>query len=44
MYKPMNRAMFAGTEARHPADEFDKLANQATEVFLASYGRERPQA
>ena len=40
MYKPMNRAMFAGTEARPPADEFDKLADQATEVFLAAYGLE----
>ncbi|MGW1341073.1 TetR/AcrR family transcriptional regulator [Kribbella sp. NPDC002412] len=42
MYKPMNRAMFAGTEARPPADEFDKLADQATEVFLAAYGLESP--
>ncbi|MEU4604912.1 TetR/AcrR family transcriptional regulator [Kribbella sp. NPDC023972] len=41
MYKPMNRAMFAGTEARPPVDEFDQLATQATEVFLAAYGRDR---
>jgi TetR/AcrR family transcriptional repressor of mexJK operon len=40
MYKPMNRAMFAGTEARPPAEEFDQLANEATEVFLAAYGLE----
>ncbi|WP_433164334.1 TetR/AcrR family transcriptional regulator [Kribbella sp. CA-247076] len=42
MYKPMNRAMFAGTEARPPADEFEKLADQATEVFLAAYGLDSP--
>ncbi|TDD23927.1 TetR/AcrR family transcriptional regulator [Kribbella turkmenica] len=42
MYKPMNRAMFAGTEARPPADEFEKLADQATEVFLAAYGLGSP--
>jgi AcrR family transcriptional regulator len=38
MYKPMNRAMFAGTRQRPAHGELDKLADQATEVFLASYG------
>ena len=42
MYKPMNRAMFAGTEARPPVDEFERLADQATEVFLAAYGLGSP--
>jgi AcrR family transcriptional regulator len=38
MYKPMNRAMFAGTMERPKPGELDKLADQATEVFLAAYG------
>ena len=38
MYKPMNRAMFAGTQERPKPGELDKLADQATEVFLAAYG------
>ena len=38
MYKPMNRAMFAGTRERPAPGELDKLADQATEVFLAAYG------
>ncbi|WP_405070370.1 TetR/AcrR family transcriptional regulator [Kribbella sp. NBC_01510] len=38
MYKPMNRAMFAGTRERPKPNELDKLADQATEVFLAAYG------
>ena len=38
MYKPMNRAMFAGTRERPKPGELDKLADQATEVFLAAYG------
>jgi len=42
MYKPMNRAMFAGTDARPVPGELEKLADQATEVFLAAYGSERP--
>jgi TetR/AcrR family transcriptional repressor of mexJK operon len=41
MYKPMNRAMFAGTQERPAPGEFDTLADQATEVFLAAYGLER---
>jgi TetR/AcrR family transcriptional regulator, mexJK operon transcriptional repressor len=40
MYKPMNRAMFAGTASAPPPGELDKLADQATEVFLAAYGRD----
>jgi AcrR family transcriptional regulator len=38
MYKPMNRAMFAGTRERPAPGELDQLADRATEVFLASYG------
>jgi hypothetical protein len=38
MYKPMNRAMFAGTRQRPKPDELDKLADRATDVFLAAYG------
>jgi hypothetical protein len=34
----MNRAMFAGTRERPAPGELDKLADQATEVFLAAYG------
>ncbi|GAA2841841.1 TetR/AcrR family transcriptional regulator C-terminal domain-containing protein [Kribbella solani] len=42
MYKPMNRAMFAGTRQRPDAGELEKLADQAANVFLAAYGSERP--
>ncbi len=42
MYKPMNRAMFAGTAMAPIPGELDKLADQATEVFLAAYGLEGP--
>ncbi|WP_202872807.1 TetR/AcrR family transcriptional regulator [Kribbella capetownensis] len=38
MYKPMNRAMFAGTQAGPVAGELDQLADQAVDVFLAAYG------
>jgi TetR/AcrR family transcriptional repressor of mexJK operon len=38
MYKPMNQAMFAGTGARPAADELERIADQAAEVFLAAYG------
>jgi len=38
MYKPMNRAMFAGTHAGPVAGELDQLADQAVDVFLAAYG------
>ncbi|GAA3149703.1 AcrR family transcriptional regulator [Kribbella aluminosa] len=42
MYKPMNRAMFAGTRQRVDNSELQKLADQAADVFLAAYGSERP--
>ncbi|WP_329004844.1 TetR/AcrR family transcriptional regulator [Kribbella sp. NBC_00709] len=38
MYKPMNRAMFAGTRQRPKPGELENLADQAVEVFLAAYG------
>jgi AcrR family transcriptional regulator len=38
MYKPMNRAMFAGTRQRPKPGELDKLADQTADVFLAAYG------
>jgi TetR/AcrR family transcriptional repressor of mexJK operon len=38
MYKPMNRAMFAGTRQRPKLGELEKLADQAADVFLAAYG------
>jgi AcrR family transcriptional regulator len=38
MYKPMNRAMFAGTRQRPKTGELEKLADQAVDVFLAAYG------
>ncbi|MFI5732753.1 TetR/AcrR family transcriptional regulator [Kribbella sp. NPDC051587] len=38
MYKPMNRAMFAGSRARPKPNEFDAIAESAVDVFLASYG------
>jgi AcrR family transcriptional regulator len=38
MYKPMNRAMFAGTRQRPKPDELETLADRAVDVFLASYG------
>jgi TetR/AcrR family transcriptional repressor of mexJK operon len=38
MYKPMNQAMFAGTEAGPDPAELDTIATSATEVFLAAYG------
>jgi TetR/AcrR family transcriptional repressor of mexJK operon len=39
MYKPMNQVMFTGTGARPAADELDRIADRAAEVFLAAYGR-----
>ncbi|GAA1569786.1 TetR/AcrR family transcriptional regulator [Kribbella hippodromi] len=42
MYKPMNRAMFAGTRQRPKPGELETLADQAANVFLAAYGSERP--
>ena len=38
MYKPMNRAMFAGTRQRPKSGELEKVVDQAVEVFLAAYG------
>ncbi|MFI5691763.1 TetR/AcrR family transcriptional regulator [Kribbella sp. NPDC051586] len=38
MYKPMNRAMFAGTRQRPKPGELENLADQAADVFLAAYG------
>lgn len=38
MYKPMNQAMFAGTQAGPEPAEFDTIADRAAEVFLAAYG------
>jgi TetR/AcrR family transcriptional regulator, mexJK operon transcriptional repressor len=38
MYLPMNQAMFAGTEALPPADQLDRIAESAVDVFLARYG------
>ena len=42
MYRPMNRAMFAGTRQRVDTSELGKLADQAADVFLAAYGSESP--
>lgn len=39
MYKPMNRAMFAGTRQRPKPGEPEALADRAVDVFLAAYGR-----
>ncbi|MEV0792891.1 TetR/AcrR family transcriptional regulator [Kribbella sp. NPDC050459] len=38
MYKPMNRAMFAGTRQRPKPGELEGLADRAVDVFLAAYG------
>jgi len=38
MYKPMNQAMFAGTQARTDGAELERIADQAADVFLAAYG------
>jgi len=38
MYQPMNQVMFAGTDALPPADELDRIASAAVDVFLAAYG------
>lgn len=42
MYKPMNRAMFAGTRQRPKTGELENLADQAADVFLAAYGLASP--
>jgi AcrR family transcriptional regulator len=38
LYRPMNQAMFAGTDAVPPADTLGRIADAAVDVFLASYG------
>jgi len=38
MYQAMNQVMFAGTESLPPADELDRIAESAVDVFLAAYG------
>ncbi len=38
MYQPMNQVMFAGTDARPPADRLNRIADAAVEMFLATYG------
>jgi TetR/AcrR family transcriptional regulator, mexJK operon transcriptional repressor len=38
MYQPMNQLMFAGTGDPPPADQLDRVADSAVEVFLARYG------
>ncbi|GAA3007004.1 TetR/AcrR family transcriptional regulator [Streptosporangium longisporum] len=38
MYQPMNRAMFAGTDAVPPAETLDRIADAAVDTFLAAYG------
>ncbi|TDE56336.1 TetR/AcrR family transcriptional regulator [Nonomuraea mesophila] len=37
MYKPMNQVMFAGTLAKPPVDELERIADEAVKVFLAAY-------
>lgn len=39
MYKPMNQMMFAGTHSAPSAEELERIADQAVEMFLAAYGR-----
>jgi TetR/AcrR family transcriptional repressor of mexJK operon len=38
MYQPMNQVMFAGTDALPPADQLNRVADSAVEMFLATYG------
>ena len=38
MYQPMNQVMFAGTDALPPADDLNRIADSAVEMFLATYG------
>ena len=39
MYLPMNQLMFAGTDALPPADQLNRIADSAVDVFLAAYGQ-----
>ena len=38
LYRPMNQAMFAGTDALPPPDALGRIADAAVDVFLAAYG------
>ena len=38
MYLPMNQVMFGGTDALAPADQLNRIADAAVDVFLATYG------
>jgi len=38
MYQPMNQVMFAGTDALPPAEQLNRIADSAVEMFLATYG------
>jgi len=38
LYRPMNQAMFAGTDAVPAADALSRIADAAVDVFLAAYG------
>ena len=38
MYLPMNQVMFGGTDALPPADQLNRIADAAVDVFLATYG------
>jgi AcrR family transcriptional regulator len=44
MYQPMNQVMFAGTGAIASADNLNRIADSAVDMFLATYGKEsRPR-
>ena len=38
MYKPMNQAMFAGTDPPPPAGQLSRIADSAVDMFLTAYG------
>jgi len=38
LYRPMNQAMFAGTDAVPAPDALGRIADAAVDVFLAAYG------
>ena len=38
LYRPMNQAMFAGTDAVPAAETLGRIADAAVDVFLAAYG------
>ena len=39
MYQPMNQVMFGGTDALPPADQLNRIADAAVDMFLATYGQ-----